>query len=103
MPARKQRQGADLEQWERRKAEHQQRLATARMTVQALSGHSLLRLDEAAAMLGTTKKSLRENEAKIADWPRRVTISPKITGYRLMDVEAFIASRLASAEVEADA
>lgn len=91
MPARKHREGPALEAWEARKQSHQMQMMIARETVRSLSGHTLLRLKEAAAMLGITVKTLRELELQgLPNWPERVTISPKVTGYRLRDMEMLI-------------
>ena len=89
MPARKHRTGEELELWQARKQANQIHMMIARERVKNLSGHTLLRLDEAAAMLGVTKKTLRELESqRRPNWPSRVTLSPKITGYRLADRSA---------------
>ncbi|WP_057884345.1 hypothetical protein [Tsuneonella troitsensis] len=101
MPARKHRTGEELEAWEARKAAHQMQMLIARETVKSLTGHTLLRLDEAAAAIGVTKKTLRELEAqKLPNWPQRVTLSPKVTGYRLKDIEALIDGGMVPREVE---
>ncbi len=93
MPARKHRTGEELQAWEARKAAHQRNLAIARETVKSLSGHTLIRLDEAAIMMGMTKKTLREHEhERPPSFPSRVTLSPKVTGFRLKDIEAYIDS-----------
>jgi predicted DNA-binding transcriptional regulator AlpA len=97
MPAPKHRDGPELEAWEARKRAHQQRLLIARETVRSLTGHTLLRLDEAAAMLGVTVKTLREQERANPKWPPRIRLSEKITGYRLKDLEALVDSGMASA------
>lgn len=103
MPARKLRTGAELEIWEERKLAHQRQMMIARDTVKFLTGHTLLRLDEAAAMIGVTKKTLRELEQQnLPHWPQRVTISPKVTGYRLKDLEALVDNSMTAAiQVEA--
>jgi predicted DNA-binding transcriptional regulator AlpA len=102
MPARKHREGAELEEWLAAKERFAFQAMVARQSVQQLSGHALLRLDEAAAMLGVTKKTLRELERqKLPNWPQRVTLSPKVTGYRLKDLEALIDSGMAPREEEA--
>ena len=77
MPARKHRTGEELEVWEARKAAHNMKMMIARETVKSLTGHTLLRLDEAAAMIGVTKKTLRELEQSVPNWPQRVTLSPE--------------------------
>lgn len=101
MPARKHRTGDELQAWEARKAAHQIQMMVARETVKSLTGHTLLRLDEAAAMIGVTKKTLRELEhQKMPNWPRRVTLSPKVTGYRLKDLEALVDGGMAPLEEE---
>jgi predicted DNA-binding transcriptional regulator AlpA len=96
MPARKHREGQALADWQARKADHIQRFEIARLRVQSLSGHSLLRPMEAAAMLGVTSKTLREMEAR-GDLPPRVTFSPKVFGWRLADMEALIRDRMGNA------
>ena len=96
MPARKHREGQALTDWQARKAEHTQRFEIARLRVQSLSGHSLLRPMEAAAMLGVTSKTLREMEAR-GDLPPRVTFSPKVFGWRLADMEAMIREKMGDA------
>ena len=101
MPARKHRTGEELEAWEARKAAHQQTLALARETVRSLTGHTLLRLDEAAIMMGMTKKTLRERELqKPPNFPPRVTLSPKVTGFLLADIKAYLDSCKARPEME---
>lgn len=102
MPARKDRTGADLEQWEARKERHQERMALARERAKDLSGHTLILLPEAAAMLGGISiKSLREDEARTRKrggyWPARVRLTSRLTGYRLKDLE-----RLIDASTEGD-
>lgn len=99
MPARKHREGQALADWEARKAESTQRFEIARLRVQSLSGHSLLRPMEAAAMLGITCKTLREMEAR-GDLPPRVTFSPKVFGWRIADMEALIRQRMGQAKAE---
>ena len=95
MPARIHRTGEELELWEERKRTHEYQTILARQTVKQMSGHTLMRLGEAAAMIGVTKKTLRELEGQnLPHWPRRVTLSPKVTGYRLKDLEALIDSSL---------
>ena len=102
MPARKHRQGVELESWLARKERFQFQALAAREHVKVLSGHTLLRLDEAAALIGITKKTLRELEARnLPNWPMRVTLSPKVTGYRLKDLEALIDGGMARRETEA--
>lgn len=93
MPARKHRTGQALADWEARKAAHADRMEFARLRVQAMSGHSLLRPIEAAAMLGTTPKTLREMEAR-GELPPRVTLSAKVFGWRLTDMEAFVREKM---------
>lgn len=101
MPARKHREGEELELWEGRKRSHQLQMMIARETVKSLSGYTLMRLDEAAAMIGVTKKTLRELESqKLPKWPQRVRISPKVTGYRLMDLEALIEHGMVPADAD---
>jgi predicted DNA-binding transcriptional regulator AlpA len=74
----------------------------ARERAKELSGHTLILLPEAAAMLGgITVKSLREAEARAHDngdyWPPRVRLTSRLTGYRLADLEAFIQSSMEDA------
>ncbi|MGN6497429.1 MAG: helix-turn-helix transcriptional regulator [Tsuneonella sp.] len=91
MPARKHREGAELEEWRARRDRHELQMAIARQTARSLSGHALLRFKEAAAFLGVTDKTLRELEGQnLPGWPMRVRLSPKVTGYRLMDLEALV-------------
>lgn|SRR5690606_33924647 len=101
MPARKHREGAELEEWRARRERHELQTAIARQTVRSLSGHALIRFREAAQMLGVTEKTLREHERDDPNWPRRVRLSEKITGYRLMDLERLIDSGMAPSETEA--
>jgi predicted DNA-binding transcriptional regulator AlpA len=91
MPARKHREGTEAQEWLARKERFTFQMAVARESVKQLTGHTLLRLDEAAAMLGVSKKTLRELEKQgLPNWPQRVTLSPKVTGYRLRDMEHLI-------------
>ena len=96
MPTRKHREGAALEDWEARKARQIEQMELVRARVQCLSGHILLRPIEAAAMLGTTPKTLREMEAR-GDLPPRVTFSAKVFGWRLADMEAVIREKMGAA------
>ena len=90
MPTRKHREGAELAEWEARKARHVEQMELARVRARTLSGHTLLRPIEVAAMLtGVTLKTLREMEAR-GELPPRVTISPKVFGWRLADIQAMI-------------
>ncbi len=93
MPARKHREGAALDDWEARKARQIEQMELARARVQSLTGHTLLRPIEVAAMLGTTRKTLREMEAR-GDLPPRVTFSAKVFGWRLADMEALIRQKM---------
>lgn len=102
MPGRKHREGASLAEWETRKAEYNQRLEIARLRVQSLTGHILLKPIEAAAMLGVTRKTLREMEGR-GDLPPRVTFSPKVFGWRLADMEALVREKMGFAPVDAAA
>jgi hypothetical protein len=102
MPARKVRSGVELRRWQERKERHLQRVELARERAKELSGHTLILLPEAAAMLGgITVKSLREAEARAHDngeyWPPRVRLTSRLTGYRLADLEAFIQSNIQAA------
>lgn len=104
MPARNYREGDELEAWEARKRSHTLQMAIARETVKSLSGHTLLRLKEAASMLGVTVKTLRDLECQsLPNWPQRVYISPKVTGYRLRDMEGLIDAGLGNNPADADA
>lgn len=93
MPARKHREGKALEDWLARKAQHTQQMEIARLRVQSLTNHTLLRPIEAAAMLGVTRKTLREMEAR-GELPPRVSFSAKVFGWRLGDMEALIRDRM---------
>jgi predicted DNA-binding transcriptional regulator AlpA len=89
MPARKHREGAALEDWLSRKAQQSQKMEMARLRVQSLTRHILLKPIEAAAMLGVTRKTLREMEAR-GELPPRITFSAKVFGWRLSDMEALL-------------
>ena len=107
MPARLHRTGGELRRWEARKERHLQRMELARARAMELSGSTLILLPEAAAMLGgITVKSLREAEGRaLRDgqyWPPRVRLTTRITGYRLDDLEAFIASGMAAPAQDSD-
>lgn len=93
MPARKHRTGADLAEWEARKQRRVKQMDLARERAKRLSGYTLVRPIEAAAMLGITPKTLRELEAD-GKLPPRVTFSPKVFGWRLSDIEAVIEARM---------
>jgi predicted DNA-binding transcriptional regulator AlpA len=93
MPARKHRDGADLAEWEARKQRRIEQMDLARERAKRLSGHTLVRPIEAAAMLGTTPKTLREMEAR-GELPPRVTFSAKVFGWRLSDIESVIEARM---------
>ena len=93
MPARKHREGAALEEWLARKAQHAQQMGIARLRVQSLTSHTLLRPIEVAAMLGITRKTLREMEAR-GELPPRVSFSAKVFGWRLGDMEALIREKM---------
>ena len=97
MPGRKHREGAALTDWQARKAQHVEQMELARLRVQSLSGHSLLRPIEAAAMLGITRKTLREMEGR-GELPPRVSFSAKVFGWRLADMEALIREKMGSGE-----
>src|SRR4051794_17718998 len=86
MPARKHRTGAELRRWEASKERHLQRMELARERAKQFSGHAVVLLPEAAAMLGgISVKALREAEARARDrgepWPQRVRITSRLTGY----------------------
>lgn len=89
MPARKHREGAALEDWLSRKAQQSQQKEMARLRVQSLTRHILLKPLEVAAMLGVTRKTLREMEAR-GELPPRITFSAKVFGWRLSDMEALL-------------
>ena len=93
MPARKHREGEALTDWLARKAQHAHQMEIARLRVQSLTNHTLLRPIEAAAMLGVTRKTLREMEAR-GELPPRVTFSAKVFGWRLADMEALVRDRM---------
>ena len=94
VPARKHRTGQALADWEARKAAHAERMEVARLRAKALSGHTIVRPIEAAAMLGTTPKTLRLWEAE-GIMPPRVTFSAKVFGWKLADIEAMIDAQMA--------
>ena len=96
MPARKHREGDALADWEARKAQQIEQMELARARVQTLTNHVLLRPIEVAAMLGTTRKTLREMEAR-GELPPRVSFSPKVFGWRLADMEALIREKMGAA------
>lgn len=93
MPARKHREGKALEDWMARKVQHTQQMEIARLRVQSLTNHTLLRPIEAAAMLGITRKTLREMETR-GELPPRVSFSAKVFGWRLADMEALVRDRM---------
>jgi predicted DNA-binding transcriptional regulator AlpA len=93
MPARKHREGVALEEWLARKAQHTQQMEIARLRVQSLTNHTLLRPIEAAAMLGVTRKTLREMEAR-GELPPRVSFSAKVFGWRIADMEALVREKM---------
>ena len=93
MPARKYREGEALANWLARKVQHTQQMENARLRVQSLTNHTLLRPIEVAAMLGITRKTLREMEAR-GELPPRVSFSAKVFGWRLGDMEALIRQRM---------
>ncbi len=73
MPARKYREGAQHDEWLDLKERFQFKAMVAREAVNQISGHTLLRLDKAAALLGVTKKTLREMEKQgLRNWPQGV-------------------------------
>ena len=96
MPVRKHREGEALADWETRKSQQIEQMELARARVQSLTGHVLLRPIEVAAMLNTTRKTLREMEAR-GDLPPRVTFSAKVFGWRLADIEALIREKMGAA------
>lgn len=57
MPARKHRAGAELAEWEARKQRRVKQMDLARERAKRLSGHTLVRPIEAAAMLGITPRA----------------------------------------------
>jgi predicted DNA-binding transcriptional regulator AlpA len=93
MPTRKHREGEALANWLARKAQHTQQMENARLRVQSLTNYTLLRPIEVAAMLGITRKTLREMEAR-GELPPRVSFSAKVFGWRLGDMEALIRQRM---------
>lgn len=93
MPARKHREGQALADWLAHKDRQTQQVETARLRIQSLTNHALLRPIEVAAMLGTTRKTVREMEAR-GELPPRVTFSAKVFGWRLSDMEALISERM---------
>ena len=101
MPKRKHRTGDAQLVWAEGQARRAQRMEAARLRVQTISGHALLRPVEVAAMLGVTQKTLREMETRGA-LPPRVTFSPKVFGWRLADMEAVIRDRMAEPPKQGD-
>lgn len=93
MPKRKHRTGEAQQLWEDRREKRAERMEAARLRVQTISGHALLRPVEAAAMLGVSQKTLREMESR-GDLPARVNFSPKVFGWQLSDMEAVIEGRM---------
>ena len=83
VPARKYRTGQALADWEARKAAQAERMEFARLRVQAMSGHALLRPIEVAAMLGTTPKTLREMEGSGLLTRHVESVVPPAVEYRL--------------------
>lgn len=98
MPAKKTRTGDDLAEWEADKERRLERMALARARAKALSGSTLILLPEASAMLGISMVALRDFEARARKdgdpFPPRVRLSPRVTGFRLDDLEAYIASKM---------
>ena len=99
VPARLHRTGAEQRRWEKAKERRLERRELARERAKELSGHTLVLLPEAAALLGgLTIKSLREAESRARErgeyWPPRVRLTSRLTGYRLADLEAFIENRM---------
>jgi predicted DNA-binding transcriptional regulator AlpA len=97
MPARKKREGAELQDWIAQREARKARQAQIRNVVRELSGHTLLKPQEVAELLATTTKTIRELEAR-GDFPPRVEIGPMLIGYRLKDIEAFIDARMKTRE-----
>ncbi|MCB5175544.1 helix-turn-helix transcriptional regulator [Microvirga lenta] len=97
MPARKKREGAELQEWLAKREAQKVRQAQIRSVVRELSGHTLLKPLEVAELLATTTKTIRELEAR-GEFPPRVEIGPMSVGYRLKDIEAFIDARLKTRE-----
>jgi len=93
MPACKNREGEALTNWQIRKNQRKSNMIEARKRVKDLSGHTLVRPIEAAAMLGVTTKTLREMEAG-GKLPPRVVFSTKVFGWRLADMEATVRARM---------
>lgn len=93
MPVRKHREGKALEDWLARKARQSQQMESARARVQSMTDHTLLRPIDVAAMLGVTRKTVREMEAR-GELPPRVSFGAKVFGWRLGDMEALIRDRM---------
>jgi hypothetical protein len=93
MPARKNREGEALTNWQTRKNQHKSNMNEARKRIKDLTGHMLIRPIDAAAMLNVTTKTLRELEAD-GKLPPRVVFSPKVFGWRLADLEATVRERM---------
>ena len=60
---------------------------------QQLSGHCIIRLNDACKMLGYSAKHIRYLE-RTGQFPPRVQLGPKSVGWRRMDIKAWIDSRL---------
>jgi predicted DNA-binding transcriptional regulator AlpA len=58
-----------------------------------VSGHQIIRRNEAAVLLGFTPKHMHEMWRK-GELPPRVQLGPKSIGWRLKDLEAWIDSRI---------
>ena len=67
-------------------------LAAALQSARALSNQTLVRPKEAAAMLGISRKHLYALAAR-ADFPERIRISDRVVGWRVSDLEQWIASK----------
>lgn len=61
----------------------------------AKSGHQIIRMQDAARMVGLSAKHIRTLE-KQGKFPERVQLGPRSVGYRLKDLESWIDGRRVS-------
>ena len=64
-----------------------------------LTGHTIARVAEAAAILGVTSKHLH-TLAKSVDFPEKIQIGDHAVGWRVIDLEKWIDSRCEPAKVQ---
>ena len=67
-------------------------ITAALQNARALSDQTLIRPREAAAMLGISRKHLHAI-AQQPDFPKRVYVSSRVVGWRVRDLEKWIAAR----------